>query len=340
MNEKESKIMESGFRISASFLSLAAVLVLAEVLLRLFGPEYYKFGNSSQEYYSNPRGYFIPLKREGRDILYGLNYTGTPEGYRTSDIPVYGQEETPSGRNTILGLGDSFTFGRGVKYEDIYLSRLEKMLGKEKVKVRNCATVGADMNSVIGTYLKESSGKKYPLVLYGFVLNDFGLPHKEKIVGLDFIDINNGGHTYLPLRKRSALLNFLFHVFEKRRLHRVTRQAYLNAFEGARGREGFKKLEYLDQSVKKTGGRLAVAVFPLLYDFREYPFKEIHEKIAFFCSERNIPCLDLLPAFSEQSAESLWAHPTDHHPNERAHKIAAEEIFKFLKEKTTDFFNG
>jgi hypothetical protein len=29
----------------------------------------------------------------------------------------------------------------------------------------------------------------------------------------------------------------------------------------------------------------------------------------------------------------LWIHPTDHHPNGVAHRIAAEEIYRFLKQE-------
>ena len=29
----------------------------------------------------------------------------------------------------------------------------------------------------------------------------------------------------------------------------------------------------------------------------------------------------------------LWVHPTDHHPNEVGHRIAAEEIYRFLKQE-------
>jgi hypothetical protein len=72
-------------------------------------------------------------------------------------------------------------------------------------------------------------------------------------------------------------------------------------------------------------------LFPLLHEFHDYPFQEIHDKVRDFCRKYDILLLDLLPAFSEHKAESLWAHPTDYHPNEIAHRIAAEEIHTFLK---------
>ncbi|MBW1988995.1 MAG: SGNH/GDSL hydrolase family protein [Deltaproteobacteria bacterium] len=74
-----------------------------------------------------------------------------------------------------------------------------------------------------------------------------------------------------------------------------------------------------------------IMLFPMLYDFGDYPFTEVHEKIRAFCREQGIPFLDLLPAYRKYRAEDLWVHPIDHHPNEIGHRIAAEELFSFLE---------
>ncbi len=73
-------------------------------------------------------------------------------------------------------------------------------------------------------------------------------------------------------------------------------------------------------------------LFPLLHEFHDYPFQEIHDKIHGFCQENDILLLDLLPAFRPHTAESLWVHPTDYHPNEIGHRIAAEEVHSFLQD--------
>lgn len=46
------------YRIVTVATSLLAALVIAEVGLRVFGPEYHRFPKSLEYYYSNPRGYF------------------------------------------------------------------------------------------------------------------------------------------------------------------------------------------------------------------------------------------------------------------------------------------
>jgi hypothetical protein len=313
-------------------LSLLLAAAVLEIVLRIFGPPYYRFNNLSQEYYTNPRGYHDVLRKEGRQTVYGLDYHEGPHGYR---IPAnHPQQTIDLPEKHILGLGDSFTYGRGVRYDDIYLSRMKKVLnnGQNKVAIKNCAIVGATTEDVVNIYARESvEMPSESLVIYGFVLNDFGLIINEPIKGYNFIDFNNEGNTFNPLRKRSALINFVSHSIEKRRLHMATLRAYLDAFEGENAVNGFGQLSKLHQATLKNNHTLLVVVFPLLYDFDDYRFISVHRKIENFCNGHGILYLDLFPEFSRHRAEDLWSNPTDHHPNEIAHAIAATEIARFIE---------
>ena len=75
--------------------------------------------------------------------------------------------------------------------------------------------------------------------------------------------------------------------------------------------------------MRERGGRFLVASWPLLVDLDAYPFTAADETIARFCEGAGIPRLDLRAALQGQTAESLWVHPVDHHPNEIAHRLAA-----------------
>jgi hypothetical protein len=311
---------------------------LLEICLRVFGPPYYRFNNLSEEYYTNPRGYHEVLREEGAHTIYGLEYRDGLHGYRIPSLLAQPAIESPE--RQILGLGDSFSYGRGVRYNDIYLTRLEKLLnnGQNRVAVKNCGFVGANIEDIVHTYARESpSIPQGSLVIYGLVLNDFGLALTEPIKGYNFIDFNNEGHAFNPLRERSALINFISHSIEKRRLHTLTLKAYVGSFEGENAVRGFGLLGNLNQSSLENNHTLLVVVFPLLYDFEEYRFSSIHTKIEGFCDGYRILHLDLLPAFSRHKAEDLWANPTDHHPNEIAHRIAAEEIAAFIKSELPEY---
>jgi len=322
----------------AIFLSILFIAIVMEFFLRIFGPPYYRFNNLSQEYYSNPRGYHDVVRKEGKHTVYGLTYHEDDHGYRIS--PVDNQAPEESAEKQILGIGDSFTYGRGVRYEDICLTRLEKMLnnGQHSVAVKNCGVVGAGIEEVVEIYARESTSlPSGSLVIYGLVLNDFGFGFSDSIKGLNFIDINNGGNTFSILRKKSALINFISHRIDTRRLHTSTLEAYLESFEGESADNGFNLLEEMNHQIHENENELLVVIFPLLYDFDEYRFKSIHRKIEAFCDSHEIFFLDLFPAFSRHTAEDLWANPTDHHPNETAHRIAADEITAFIEREAPGF---
>ena len=316
----------------AILLSLLLTAGTMEICLRIFGPPYYRFNNLSEEYYTNPRGYHDVIRKEGRHTVYGLPYHEDDHGYRISSADEQHPIESPE--KQILGLGDSFMYGRGVRYEDTCLVGLENLLnhGQNSVSIKNCGVVGAGIEDIVDIYARESASlPRGSLVIYGLVLNDFGLELATPIKGLNFIDINNGGNTFSPLRKRSAFINFIFHLIEKRRLHTNTLKAYVESFEGQSAENGFDLLDELNQSILEDGGTLLVVVFPLLYDFENYRFSSIHKKIESFCDRNTIHYVDLLPAFSRHKAGELWANPTDHHPNDIAHEIAADEIAKFVE---------
>ena len=82
----------------------------------------------------------------------------------------------------------------------------------------------------------------------------------------------------------------------------------------------------MDRQLRERGGRLVVASWPLLVDLDAYPFAAADETIARFCAAAGIPRVDLLAALQGRTAESLWVHPVDRHPNEIAHRLAAQAL--------------
>ncbi|MFP4475981.1 MAG: SGNH/GDSL hydrolase family protein [Desulfatibacillaceae bacterium] len=324
-----------GFKIAAVTLSVLATLALLEVAARLFGPDYQRFNNNSALYFSNPRGYHTALGRIDGHTVYGIPYSATEDGFRLPEGTPPGTP-LPDADYDILGLGDSFTFGKGVYHQDIYLTRVERMFRQagRDVRIRNCGRVGGGQREMYLTYRRESrEDGGYPVVVYGFVLNDFGLPEKYDIVGADLIDQNNGGYSYNPVRDHSALANLVGHALDTIRLHRTTIKAYQEAFRPEHAKTRFTLFDHTVKEIRADGRELVVLLFPLLYDFDDYPFHRAHAVVREFCENRDVPFLDLLPAYSRYEAEELWANPTDHHPNELAHEIAARELFAFLREQ-------
>jgi hypothetical protein len=327
-----------GFRGGRFALVLGGVLVgvgILEGVLRLIGDKYERIPNADLFYFSNPRGYHDWVETREGQPLYGIRYRETPSHYRAPEEAVSAEWLAEVEESDFLAVGDSFTFGRGVRYGDTFVARLNQLLQADRSahRIRNCGVVGADLVGVRTVYRREAARNPPRVVIYGFVLNDFGLPDVYPIVGLDLIDFNNGGYRHNPWRERSAVLNFLLSCRDRVRVHRTTLRAYRDAFDGPGADEKFRMMADFNREVTAGGARLVVILFPMLYSFGNYPLAGVHRKMGDFCNRESIPMLDLLPAFSEREAKDLWVHPMDHHPNEVAHRIAAEQIRRFLVEQ-------
>jgi hypothetical protein len=61
----------------------------------------------------------------------------------------------------------------------------------------------------------------------------------------------------------------------------------------------------------------------------------VHEQLGRFWRELQVPHLDLLPVYQGLKPQQLVANRFDPHPNEFAHKLAAEAIQKFLEQNMT-----
>ena len=57
----------------------------------------------------------------------------------------------------------------------------------------------------------------------------------------------------------------------------------------------------------------------------------MHEHIRSYCLTHAIDVLDLFPAFQGQRERDLWVHPSDQHPNEKAHAIAARAMADYIR---------
>ena len=70
-----------------------------------------------------------------------------------------------------------------------------------------------------------------------------------------------------------------------------------------------------------------VVVFPDLIGLDgTYPWAAAHAEIRAFLGREEIASHDLYQDFQGSTPEALWVHPTDHHPNEVAHRLAAGAI--------------
>jgi hypothetical protein len=97
-----------------------------------------------------------------------------------------------------------------------------------------------------------------------------------------------------------------------------------------RGKVNFLQVMAFRDRVAGDGRTFLLLIFPELIDFDRYPYQGIVDALDDFCRGEGIAAVNLLPALAEHDAADLWAHETDHHPNQLAHRIACEQLLPAL----------
>ena len=298
------------------FLTIFIVIIILELSIRVI--------LSKEVKYNFPPG----LEEFSRKYIF-LN----KEGYRDIER-TYNKD-----KNTIriVVLGDSFTFGSGIKnVNDRYSKKLEKILNNKSKKidyeVLNFGKPGVDTEFEIKILKNEALRYDPDIIIVGYVLNDF----RDK----DAIKAKKGLNTYffwldIYLRRYSYLYHFTnkgFNIaFEATGFRKSYYQTIIDAFNSENNKEFnklyFKELKELSQNNNAT---LIIVVFPFIYKLDDYPFAMPHGFIAQAGDEYGITVLDLLPYFKNLDEKKLIANRYDNHPNELGHQIAADAIYEKL----------
>jgi lysophospholipase L1-like esterase len=272
-------------------------------------------------YDSNPRGYF--------DAAGGLTYQINEHGFRGSGFPT----QKPEGGLRLMLLGDSFTFGEGVRLEDTFAVQLQGQLREERpeLEVLNLGVSSWNTQDEY-IYLNRLGHKFEPdLVVVVFVLNDAAYSG-----GLDLWEDFRKRYEAIGLLKRSYLASYVYSAVARE----ISGRRYVESLVGSALDEptlwkiGLGMLSRMDGISQKLGARFAVVIFPFMYQLdHRYPFAPLHELVRKHCESEGIPVLDLLEAFRGQDYLDLWVHPSDQHPNEIGHAIAARAMADFVQSK-------
>ena len=345
------------FKVLTALAALAVALVLAEAAVRLSGagPQYYEPARDMVRphgvytkapyafvphavfrtvYPSDPRGYFGP----DRSVDHEFNSAG----WRDLEHTV----AKPPSTYRILGLGDSYLFGQGVRFEHLSLTRLRETLQQAApagLQVEAINTGVPAFNTEAERQLLAARGLDYQpdLVIVHFVLNDIEQNLARQGPKLEFF------------REYTAVYNRPDRLARYSQLWGLARQTYQRRVEGGRYLQAslhsylddpsrfeamWASLQGIRDLCRERHVALLVAVFPFLVQLdADYPFRPIHQRLVERCQRAGIPVLDLYHAFKGQRGPELWVHPVDQHPNETAHAIAAAAMFDHLMARRAEF---
>ena len=301
-----------------------------------------------------PVTYMMPQQwstdRVWRDLLHrksavpGLAYELTPNAHKVDkgveiSTNSYGMRDAeprdlePSTSSRIVVLGDSFTFGFGVKDREIWPRRLEFLLDKVTSKGGRPVDV---LNFGVGGYgtrdealVLEYKGLAWEpdLVIVGYVFND---PEDEPIQPL---------HAYFAEPEwwqYSHLLRLVRESLRRREVERLgggDSRLYLHAepdkWEGVE--RAFADMRRLTAD---AGCELMLVIFPIppANGWARYRYRDLHRQVAEAGERAGMHVLDLLPSFEAYPPMTLREGYRDAHPTAQAHAIAAQAIKAYLKE--------
>ena len=284
-------------------------------------------------------GVLIFISTDGND-----NYERTKEfhekyirynehGYRDYEYSL----KKPEGIFRVLVLGDSQTFGHGIKdLKDTWVKKLEAKLQKEgrnaSIEVLNIS--GPGWNSDTHLYELFKNGFKFnpDLVILAYAHNDIPFPTS--------VNCNSSDRKITPninIFQSSKLASFIdFRI--NRLLEKVgEKPSYFDCLNQAYGSIGWEMNKfYLDMmglalSIKKI--HFMITVIPIIHQLDDdYPLIGAHKKLKEFSHQRRIEFLDFYEkGFKNIDAGHLRISKTNGHLNQRASDITANTLFNRLK---------
>lgn len=321
------------FRWAAVALGLAVALAAAEGALRVTGagapaPRRHEYNFLRRE---GDAFWVFDLAKPPSHVWDGDPYGTLPPGARmTYPIDACGLRGPPPdpARPKALVVGDSFTFGEGVAYEDTFCARLETALASVASPPPQALNAGVpgygtiEQAARLPHWLEQFRPRAVVLV---FVPND-PIPLDDAFATDDLL----GSRAEEPgLRLARLVRGVLGRSAADERAEAWYRSYYFGE-RAERWQAAREALGAMQRLAKGSEARFGVVLFPLLHRLAERPFERIHAAVSAECASRGIPFLDLAGALAEEDERALWVHPSDHHPNARAHAIAARAMAPFV----------
>ena len=256
-------------------------------------------------------------------------------GYRDGhELPTVRE----AGHQYVAFIGDSFTFGHGVRnVADRFSDRVGFALADEGVVASNIALPGLEIRQLVDKLLPELEQQQVPIdvLVYTFVPNDIEYCDERTAA---FYQKLAGCEPRLFLWKQTYFYNLLYH-----------RLAYLSdsgrgdyygyltgSYAGAPWQRFAAKLDQLHNWCRQHNVQLQVVIFPFLTSLgSDDPFAPAYATLSEYCRTESIPCLDLTPTLTEHRREGLVVSRFDAHPNAKAHALAAEAILPVVRQHLT-----
>ena len=325
-------------RIVGSAIGLLVGVVLGAIVLELatryilddgmnFDLEMWKYARDlkqTSEYAE--MGHEHAANRSG--IYMGVPVSINSAGLRDRDYPM---AKTADFRRIVM-LGDSLTFGWGVKVEDtpskLLEAKLNSQTGGRKFEVINTGVGNYNSSMEVNAFLKNWSALKPDLVILNYFINDAEPTPRRR---------ENS------LLERSAAAVYIAAGIDKLKRQYFGKSDWRSYYSGlysddaeawaANKRAIFDLIEYC----KNNNIKIMIVNYPELHELNPYPFEQVTAAVKLIADSTTVPFVDLLASVNAFVPETLWVSPTDAHPNKKANEAFADEIARALAIYFPDF---
>lgn len=252
---------------------------------------------------------------------------------------------TPQGLpNTmrIFFIGDSFTWGHGIarqqdRFSDLVAADLARRFNvfslptapSRQIECHNVSYLGVDTGDELETVRELlDDGYRLDLLILVYCMNDIAdlVPQ--------CVELTQSIYASQPdffLVRDTYFLNFLYHRWTIMRS-----AAYADyygdvrgAYDGPAWSTQCDRLGEIVSRCRDANVELRVVTFPLLHDLGEhYPLRSAHQKLSEFWNDHSVPHIDLLDVYAAYRSADLVVNRFDAHPNELAHRLAADAILQ------------
>ncbi len=326
-------------------------LAVGELLARAFGPTFQVVFRDSIQASDNPV------------LVYGLRPGAADRDDRISSDGLRDREHDrvkPAGVVRIAAIGDSITFGNGVRRDASWPKHIETLLAERSVadgarfEVLNFGIPGYNVEQVVERLRSQALAFDPDFVIYGYALNDPQSSSVEADALRTLQDAYRGsteaGLAHWLAHSRLFLLSRQV-AFERAKPELIrARPPRDPAFEaeksGARARyfreihtEGESAARFrrgLDALAAVTAERrlpVLVVIFPLFGDEEGGPesLADVHELVRAEATQRGFAVLDLLPVYT--TAKRVFGKDLGvdfMHPNPLGHRVAANALVAWM----------
>ena len=251
--------------------------------------------------------------------LMGVDVAINSLGLRDREIPL---ERTP-GADRVLMLGDSFTLGWGVPFDDTVSKRLERLFAKDGRNIEVINSGVGNYNTVMEVEYYLTRGFKFhpDVVVLNYVINDAEPVPTYSANGF----ISRNSEVLAVLEGEIDNLMRLFGAEQR------WDQYYLGLYNTPGWGAAKAAIHKLAESTRQQGIKLIIVNWPELHDVQHYRLGRITDLVRRVADAEHVPFIDLLPAVKDQDSSKLWVTAPDPHPNSYANELFADYLFPVLK---------